>query len=311
MNPLFELVEKYDIITLFRHVGADGDALGSQFGLKTWIQETYPHKQVYALGLDLGSHAPLFDPIDQDVSDQTIANSLAIVLDTANAQRVDDQRFSSAREILKIDHHIRVDDYAKNEIVDVDACATCQILTNLFRKNNIKLSQKCAKFLYYGLSSDTNNFTIDAVTSETFLDAAYLKDFGLDLSAINYDLRSKALHVFEYETFLRSSLVVDDKIVYAIVSKEDYEQFGLSFVEAKEKVYVLSSLRGIEIWCLFVESGEEDGNIHYNGSLRSLRTPINTIANNYHGGGHRLACGVKQLRREDIAALLADLKQAI
>ena len=44
--------------------------------------------------------------------------SLAIVLDTANAKRVDDSRFQSATHILKVDHHILVDSFADTEIVD-------------------------------------------------------------------------------------------------------------------------------------------------------------------------------------------------
>ena len=61
---LFELVEQYDIITIYRHVSPDADALGAQFGLKQWIQETYPQKQVYALGRDAGSKQSLFPQMD-------------------------------------------------------------------------------------------------------------------------------------------------------------------------------------------------------------------------------------------------------
>ena len=40
---LFELVEQYDIITIYRHVSPDADALGAQFGLKQWIHTlTFP-----------------------------------------------------------------------------------------------------------------------------------------------------------------------------------------------------------------------------------------------------------------------------
>ena len=51
-NTMFELIEKYDVITIFRHVSPDSDALGSQFGLKQWIMDTYPNKQVFALGYE-------------------------------------------------------------------------------------------------------------------------------------------------------------------------------------------------------------------------------------------------------------------
>ena len=68
INILFELIDQYDIITIFRHISPDADALGSQFGLKQWIQDTYPQKQVYALGMDHGSKQHLYPEMDQ-VSD--------------------------------------------------------------------------------------------------------------------------------------------------------------------------------------------------------------------------------------------------
>ena len=114
---LFELVEQYDIITIYRHVSPDADALGSQLGLKQWIQETYPDKQVYALGRDAGSKQSLFP--DMDIADdETVAASLAIILDTANGARVDDERWSTAAYTLKIDHHIIVERFADVEVVE-------------------------------------------------------------------------------------------------------------------------------------------------------------------------------------------------
>ena len=57
MQRLFDCIAEYDTITLFRHIGADADALGAQFGLKRWINENYPQKRVYALGASVGSIA--------------------------------------------------------------------------------------------------------------------------------------------------------------------------------------------------------------------------------------------------------------
>lgn len=307
---LFELIEQFDVITIFRHVAADGDALGSQFGLKEFIKAAYPSKEVYCLGNDIGSHGWLFDDIDQ-CEDDVIKNSLAIVCDTANAARIDDSRFASARQIVKIDHHPGGDEYAHYEFVDTSASATCEVITSLLREQNKEITKKCAEYLYYGLATDTNNFTIESVRKSTFYDAAYLLDTGLNLGAINYNLMAKEKNVFEYETYLRNRIIIENAIAYCIVSKEEYERFFLSFTEAKEKVYVLSGIKNVEIWCLFVEHHSEDGVIYYNGSLRSLRTVINTIANNYQGGGHKLACGVKKLTADDIQQLLKDLMHAV
>ena len=97
-----------------------------------------------------------------------------------------------------------------------------------------------------------------------------------------------------------------------IVSKEDYEHYGLTFDEAKEKVFVMGGVQEFEAWALFIEKERDaDGNAIYNGSLRSRQKTINDIANTYHGGGHRFACGVKGLKKDDINRLLQDLLKRI
>ena len=47
---LKEKIEEFDTIVIFRHQSPDFDAFGSQLGLKTWINDNYPAKKVYAVG---------------------------------------------------------------------------------------------------------------------------------------------------------------------------------------------------------------------------------------------------------------------
>ena len=49
-NKINEAIEKYDRIIIHRHSNPDGDALGSQIGLKNIIKENYPQKEVYTVG---------------------------------------------------------------------------------------------------------------------------------------------------------------------------------------------------------------------------------------------------------------------
>ena len=145
-ESLFSFIEKYDIITLYRHVSADSDAMGAQFALKTWIQDTYPNKQVYALGNSIGSCRKYFPSVDT-VDDETVSRSLAVILDTANTSRIDDERWRIAQYRIKVDHHIFVEAYAESEIL-CDACgATCEILARMFEKRQERLSKRCAEYL--------------------------------------------------------------------------------------------------------------------------------------------------------------------
>ena len=66
------------------------------------------------------------------VDDETITQSLAIILDTANSARVDDERFLNAAYRLKIDHHIYVETFADVEIIQDLKGATCEILADMF-----------------------------------------------------------------------------------------------------------------------------------------------------------------------------------
>ena len=49
-KQIFKVIKKYDTIVIARHIGADPDALGSQFALKEIILKTFPNKKVYAVG---------------------------------------------------------------------------------------------------------------------------------------------------------------------------------------------------------------------------------------------------------------------
>ena len=45
-KQIFKQIKKYDTIVIARHIGADPDALGSQFALKNIILELFPDKKV-------------------------------------------------------------------------------------------------------------------------------------------------------------------------------------------------------------------------------------------------------------------------
>ena len=42
-------IKEYDEIAIFRHIRPDFDALGTQFGLATWIKDNFPNKTVKVL----------------------------------------------------------------------------------------------------------------------------------------------------------------------------------------------------------------------------------------------------------------------
>lgn len=306
MNIL-DIVKDYDVVTIFRHQIADQDALGAQFGMKSFLEQFCPDKKIYALGESIGSMGRLFPNVDQ-VDDATIKQSIAIVLDTADSARIDDERFALAKKLVKIDHHIVVEDYAEISIVDTSAAATCEILAFLFQESKGIVNETCAKYLYYGLTADSIQFSTTNTTANTLRAAAYLVDCGVNVSLIKQATSGMTLNEFRYINAIRSRVQIQGKVAYALMKQEDYEKYGMNYNQAKEKVFALANIDEFEIWCLFTEDTSYGEDI-YNGSLRSKQVAINEIAANYRGGGHKNACGVKKLTLDDIQSIVNDFEK--
>ncbi len=302
---LLNFIEEFNTVTLFRHINEDNDALGSQFALKYWILENYPNKNVYVLGERTGlSYYEQSDIVD----DTIIEESLAIVLDCANSARVDDQRFLTAKKILSIDHHPYQDNFMDKEYRFVNYAATCEILTEFFHLENKAFSTRVATCLYRGLISDTISFKTRSTTSNTLKMASLLCEKGIDISLCNEEVFDISLNAFVVSNELKSKAIIKESgLVYCVVTFEELEKYNLTAQQVKEMVFIFQGVEEIKIWAIFTEVKP---NI-FNGSLRSKQKTINEIAMKYGGGGHALACGIKNLTLDQLNNCIDDLEELL
>lgn len=176
-SKIFELIEKYDVITIYGHVIPDGDCFGSQIGLKEAIKHFYPHKQVYALGGGFNrvpSGMSTFDMVD----DEVIKKSLAIVVDLSNKARINDERAFLAEASIKIDHHIFTEKFCDYEYIETDKISCTQILTNILLSKFDYLPEKAASPLFLGLITDSGRFLYSPSDADCLNVAAKLITFG-------------------------------------------------------------------------------------------------------------------------------------
>jgi phosphoesterase RecJ-like protein len=64
----------------------------------------------------------------------------------------------------------------------------------------------------------------------------------------------------------------------------------------------MDSIKGSICWIAFIEQGDEQGTIRVR--LRSRFVPINTVAEQFRGGGHDCACGSTVYNMDEVNALL-------
>ena len=302
-KQILDAILKYDIITVYRHVRPDGDAVGSQLALVTYLRENFPNKAIYICGFDKFDKYPIID----DVSDEIIENSLAIVLDTSNRERIDDMRALNAKMLIKIDHHPIVDQFGDLNYVNVKAGAACEILTEILSSDVFKaysISKATATYLYSGLLTDTLCFKTSSTTANTLLVASKLAGCGIDIYEINAHMFGKSRRIFEYISYMRSKVQFKDGLAYVILNKEDLLEANIEAGEARNYISELGGINEFKVWLVLTMTD----NGLYDGSIRSQKEyVVNDIAAKYHGGGHANASGIKELNTDDINALMEDL----
>ena len=74
-------IRAHDRIILHRHKNPDGDALGSQIGLKHLILENFPGKEVLMVGDSAGRYGFMEDSVMDEVPGEAFADALCIILD--------------------------------------------------------------------------------------------------------------------------------------------------------------------------------------------------------------------------------------
>ena len=166
-------IKRYKDIVIVRHIGADPDALGSQFALKELIKLNFNDKNVYVLG-NATSRFKYMGSLDKDES-LDYSKCLLIVLDTPDVKRIDiNADISKFASIVKIDHHPFVEKYANIELYDENASSTSQLILEFILANKLKINDMIARYLYTGIVSDTDRFLHDYTSKRTFELVNYL-----------------------------------------------------------------------------------------------------------------------------------------
>ena len=192
-EALLRAIEAHHTIIIHRHTRPDGDALGSQIGLKQLLLHNYPAKQVFAVGDGAGYLSFMDGSTMDEVNDEQYAEALAIVLDTSSPALVSDTRYQSAHQTARMDHHIYQGKFTDIEITDDSYESCCGLITQFAVECGLKLNGASAKALYTGMVTDSGRFRYDATSARTFRLAAVLRQEDFSSSAIYRSLYAVTL----------------------------------------------------------------------------------------------------------------------
>ena len=297
-------IREYDRIIIHRHSRPDGDALGSQIGLKHIISDNFPHKTVYIVGDDPRSYSWIDGAVMDDVADELYAGALAIVLDCGSAHLISDERWSTAAKTVRIDHHLFCGPIGEIDVVDSSFESCCGLITEFARESGLALSPASAGALYTGMVTDSGRFRYDSTNARTLRLAALLLEQGIDTNELYRRLYADDYAAKKLKAqYILKIQFTPHNVAWIYTTAGELAQTGRdSFSVSRGMVGTMSDTRGVDIWVNFTET--EEGVLC---ELRSSRYNINPVAVKYGGGGHAKASGACVPDRETAMNMLADL----
>ena len=300
-----KLIEKYDRIIIHRHYNPDGDAIGSQVGLKHIILANFPKKEVYAVGDPAGRFSFMDDSTMDTVPDEYYKGALAVILDTSARSLISDGRYTAAAHTLRIDHHIFCEKIADTEITDTGYESCCGMIADFAREARLSLNEIAAKSLYTGMVTDSGRFRYDNTTAKTFALASFLMQVPFSCADIYRGLYSDDLNMVKLRAkFILKITPAKNNTAYIYTTADEVAALGVdTFTLSRGMVGTMSDIRGIDSWVNFTET--KDGVLC---EIRSAKYNINPIAVKYGGGGHAKASGATLPDRETAMKLLSDLE---
>ncbi len=307
MEIILQKIKEYDRIMLFRHIRNDGDCVGATKGLKEIISLTWPEKEVLLIDAETAGYLEFLGPEDAEVPDECYAEALGIVLDTASEARISNKKYKLCKELVKIDHHIPVENYGDYIWVEEEKPSCCELVVEFYNafRDELKINSAAATYLYTGMVTDTGRFKYSGVNGNTLRSAATLLDVGVDTDTLYARLY---LETFDYLKFkaqiFQRMQITENGIAYIFIDKAMQEEFGLSLEQASACVGSLDAIWGCICWAAFIENGDAEGSIRVR--LRSRFVTINEIAEKYHGGGHACASGATVYSLDEMQQLLRD-----
>jgi len=283
-QQILEKIKEYNRIFIFRHIRNDGDCVGSTKGLKRIIQLTWPEKEVYLIDEDTSEYLEFLGPEDAPVPEDMYKQALGIVIDTASISRISNKNYVLCKELIKIDHHIPLEDYGDLMWVEEERSSACEMIADFYAtfRDTLKIDSEAATYIYTGMVTDSGRFKYEGVTGETMRNAAIMLDVGVDTEKLYAHLYLEAYGYLKFKAQIYERMqITENGVAYIYIDKAMQDEFGLSIEQASACVGTLDSIRGAICWIAFIENNDSEHSIRVR--LRSRFVHINPIAEKYHG----------------------------
>jgi bifunctional oligoribonuclease and PAP phosphatase NrnA len=298
LAAVVEALRSHDRFLVTTHENPDGDALGSLLAAKLGLEQ---------LGKDvviaLHGDAPLpgeyaFMPLDGLVRvwPDDVEGRVLLAVDCANESRIADPSIlERVPLVVDVDHHHDNSRFGKINLIAPEASSTGEVLRDVFRELDVRLTPDLAEALYIALVTDTGRFQYTNTTPKALRLAAELVEAGANVHRIFqgvYESVQFAKLKLLARALDRAQVYEGGAIVVSYLLRTDFAEVGAAEPYSEGIIDYLRAVEGAEMAVLIREPPRTDGPTR-RVSLRSSidELDVSAIARRSGGGGHRQAAG--------------------
>lgn len=304
LDEVKNIINRFQNFLITTHVNPDGDGLGCEVALLHFLRKLGKNAVVMNVSETPGNYKFL-DPENEFIvfseneksHIEKILNADAIfICDMNQSHRLKTmEKYILQSKAIKIiiDHHLEAQDFADYYLIDIDSPASGEICYRLIKSfDDVEIDKQIAIGLYTAIMTDTGSFRFPRTDSETHRIVAELLDAGVDPTEI-YD------KVYEQSSLGRIKLLgrclseletrYEGRLGYIVVTQKMLNDYGVKEWETDGFVQSILSVGGIKIAIFILEL--KDG---VKLSFRSKgEIPINELAKEFGGNGHKNAAGAR------------------
>lgn len=316
-KPLTAFLRNYNRTLLVTHRNPDADGLGAQLAL---------HETLLALGKQprvtipnkLPARYEFLDPERTTIEDfrpeKFSDRDSVLVIDTGTWNQlgaVGEWLKTSPLPRVVVDHHRTQDDLGGERFVDISAEASGRLAYEIIRALDVPISARTANHLFMALATDTGWFRHTNTTPASYALASDLVAAGANPTQLYEELYEKAplsrlrlIGVALERLQVRSG----GAVAYTEIHLADFVSTGTLPEDTEDLINYPRSIEGVEVALIFIEQ-KEGTKI----SFRARSVDVSKIAEQFGGGGHKLASGARVNRPlpEARAAVLKAVEQAL
>ncbi len=282
-------------VAIFVHENPDWDCIGSAFALRNALRSQNIRADILTEN-ELSHHLSF---METDVitfsEDITLDYECHCSVDVSEPKRMGvwGDFFTKSENTVSIDHHLLKEEFSKLSYTEPSRSATGELIFELLKFTDVKLTKEIASYIYCAISSDTGSFQYASVNKRTYEILIELTEVGINttyLCSMLYERNTLTQLKLKAETINSIRLYGEGKIAIASIGCKTLEKYNALPSDIDALAQIPRSIDGVIVSAFIKEV--EKGNIRV--SLRALGDyNIEPIARNFGGGGHKKAAGCR------------------